>query len=96
MQQGVLPDSVLLGWRLPPVEHQYPMTNEEEVLLFSTYFPAGLGLPASDFLRGVLAFYEIELTHLAANSLLQISIFVHLCEAFLGIDPHLGLWRHLY
>jgi hypothetical protein len=27
---------------------------------------------------------------------LQISIFVHLCEAYLGILPHFGLWKYLY
>jgi hypothetical protein len=36
------------------------------------------------------------LTHLNPNSILQISIFVHLCEAFLGVLPHFGLWKYLY
>jgi hypothetical protein len=36
------------------------------------------------------------LTHLNPNSILQISIFVHLCEAYLGILPHFGLWKYLY
>jgi hypothetical protein len=39
---------------------------------------------------------HINLTHLNPNSILQISIFVHLCEAFLGVLPHFGLWRYLY
>jgi len=34
--------------------------------------------------------------HLNPNSILQLLIFVHLCEAFLGIVPHFGLWKHLY
>ena len=34
--------------------------------------------------------------HLNPNSVLQLSIFIHLCEAFLGIVPHFGLWKHLY
>jgi hypothetical protein len=36
------------------------------------------------------------LTHLNPNSILQISIYVHLCEAFLGVLPHFGLWKYLY
>ena len=28
--------------------------------------------------------------------MLQIAVFVHLCEAFLGILPHFGLWKYLY
>jgi hypothetical protein len=27
---------------------------------------------------------------------MQVAIFVHLCEAFLGILPHFGLWKYLY
>jgi hypothetical protein len=30
------------------------------------------------------------------NSVLQIAIFVHHCEAYLGINPHFGLWKYLY
>ena len=29
------------------------------------------------------------------NSFVHISISVHLCEAFLGIEPHFELFRHL-
>jgi hypothetical protein len=46
--------------------------------------------------RGLLDFYHLNMTHLNPNSILQISIFVHLCEAFLGILPHFGLWKYLY
>ena len=54
------------------------------------------GLPISPFFRGILDFYHINLTHLNPNSILQISIFVHLCEAYLGVLPHFGLWKYLY
>jgi hypothetical protein len=56
----------------------------------------GLALPVSPFFRGLLDFYDLNLTHLNPNSILQVAIFVHLCEAFLGILPHFGLWRYLY
>jgi hypothetical protein len=46
--------------------------------------------------RSLLDFYDLNLAHLNPNSILQIAIFVHLCEAFLGILPHFGLWRCLY
>jgi hypothetical protein len=46
--------------------------------------------------RGLLDFYRLNLTHLNPNSILQISIYVHLCEAFLGVLPHFGLWKYLY
>jgi hypothetical protein len=30
------------------------------------------------------------------NSILHIACFITLCEAFLGIDPHWGLWNYLF
>jgi hypothetical protein len=53
----------------------------------SSYFSLFLGL---------LDFYRLNLTHLNPNSILQISIYVHLCEAFLGVLSHFGLWKYLY
>jgi hypothetical protein len=47
------------------------------------FLTRGLALPASPFFCGLLDFYDLNLTHLNPNSILQIAIFVHLCEAFL-------------
>jgi hypothetical protein len=44
----------------------------------------------------LLFFYRLEETHLKPNSIAQIAIFIHLCEAYLGIAPHFNLWRALY
>jgi hypothetical protein len=41
-------------------------------------------------------FYALNLTHLNPNFVLQIVMFVHLCEAFLGILPHFRFWKYLY
>ena len=30
------------------------------------------------------------------NTILHISIFIHFCEAYLGILPHFNLFRHLF
>jgi hypothetical protein len=61
--------------------------------MFSS-FQRGFGLPACDFLCGLLHHYQIELVHLNPNSILQISIFVHLYEAFLGIPPNFSLFKN--
>jgi hypothetical protein len=53
-------------------------------------------LLVSSFFRALLDFYSFNLTHLNPNSILQIAIFVHLCEAYLGISPHFGLWKYVY
>jgi hypothetical protein len=55
------------------------------------YSHPGTALPVSPFFRGLLDFYSLNLTHLNPNFVLQIAVFVHLCEAFLGIIPHFGL-----
>ena len=34
--------------------------------------------------------------HLTPNSFIHISMFVYLCEAFLGIEPHFELFRFLF
>jgi hypothetical protein len=56
----------------------------------------GFGVPAGDFLRGLLFFYCIKLVHLVLNSITIISTFIHLCEAYLGMTPHFHLWRHFF
>lgn len=65
-------------------------------VLFVPYLRAGLRLPESDFLIEVLNHYRIELVHLVPNSVLVLSIFAHMFEAFLGITPSLCLFRFYY
>ncbi|KAK1642521.1 hypothetical protein QYE76_060326 [Lolium multiflorum] len=65
-------------------------------VMFSAFLFRGLSLPAHEFLRSLLYFYGIQLWQLTPNSILHLSIFVTVCEAFLGIDPHWGLWRKIF
>jgi hypothetical protein len=87
---GVLPPRELCSWRIC---HGFTVPTEDthESVVYAPFLLRGLGLPISPFFRGLLDFYHINLTHLNPNSILQISIFVHLCEAFLGVLPHFGL-----
>jgi hypothetical protein len=95
MSIGVLPSKELCSWR---VCHGVTVPTEDthESVVYVPFLLRGLALPTSPFFRGLLDFYHLNLTHLNLNSILQISIFVHLCEAFLGILPHFGLWKYLY
>jgi hypothetical protein len=70
--------------------------DTHESVIYSPFLICGLALPISPFFRGLLDFYHLNLTHLNPNSILQVSVFVHLCEAYLGILPHFGLWKYLY
>ena len=73
-----------------------PYENTGEIVAFGPYFERGLGLPCSGFFSGLLSYYKIQLHHLTPNSFVHISIFVHLCEAFLFIEPHFELFRFLF
>jgi hypothetical protein len=92
---GVLPPRELCSWRIC---HGVTVPTEDthESVIYVPFLLCGLGLPISPFFRGLLDFYRLNLTHLNPNSILQISIYVHLCEAFLGVLPHFGLWKYLY
>jgi hypothetical protein len=91
----VLPPKELCSWRIC---HGVTVPTEDthESVVYVPFLLRGLALPISPFFRGLLDFYHLNLTHLNPNSIMQISIFVHLCEAFLGILPHFGLWKYLY
>jgi hypothetical protein len=92
---GVLPPKELCSWRIC---HGVTIPTEDthESVVYVPFLIRGLALPISTFFRSLLNFYNLNLTHLNPNSILQISIFVHLCEAYLGILPHFGLWKYLY
>jgi hypothetical protein len=63
---------------------------------FVDFLIRGLSTPVHEFLRGLLFIYGIQLHQLTPNSLLHISIFVTLCECFLGIHPHGSLWKRIF
>ena len=65
----------------------FPTENRTEAVVFRSFYEKGFALPAGAFFRGLLFFYGLEVTHLKPNSITQITIFIHLCEAYLGIAP---------
>jgi preprotein translocase subunit Sec61beta len=90
IETRVLPPKELCSWRMwRGVTVPTEVTHESVV--YVSFLIHGLALPISPFFRGLLDFYDLNLTHLNPNSILQVAIFVHLCEAFLGILPHFGL-----
>jgi hypothetical protein len=75
----------------------YPMEKaEDEIPMFSRFVERGLALPASDFFKGLLGYYGIEYLNLNPNGIFHTSVFVHFCEAFLGIKPHWVLFRKFF
>jgi hypothetical protein len=47
-------------------------------------------------LRSLLRYYGLELHHLMPSGVLHIIVFVTLCEAYLGVDPNLDLWKYFF
>jgi hypothetical protein len=92
---GLLRPKVQVGWRLAEGE-EFPTEGTGETVVFLAHIECGFDVPAGNFLRGLLHFYRIELVHLAPNSIMIISTFVHLCEAYLGIVPQFHLWCHFF
>ena len=92
---SLLPEKSVIQWR-PALGEDRPYENTGEIVAFTSYLERGLGFPYLFFFSRLLCYYRIQLHHLTPNSFVHISIFVHLCEAFLGIKPHFELFRFLF
>jgi hypothetical protein len=82
-------------WRAVAGE-QFPCEDIKELVVFASFFEHGFNLPAGDFFRGLLYYYQLELVHLVPNSITVVSTFIHFCEVYLGISPHFLLWRYFF
>ena len=69
-----------------------PTPRPHEGVVFLTHFLRGLGFPIDPFVRGLMFYYGLDFHNLAPNFILNISAFIVVCEAFLRIKPHFGLW----
>jgi hypothetical protein len=47
-------------------------------------------------LHSLLRYYGLKLHRLTPLGVLHIAAFVTLCEAYLGIDPDLDLWKYFF
>jgi hypothetical protein len=75
----------------------YPMEkNPDEIPMFKCFVERGLALPASSFFKGLLEYYDIEYLNVNPNGIFHNFVFVHFCEAFLGIKPHWVLFRKFF
>ena len=95
VSDGLLVPRSVIQWR-PALGKDHLYENTGEIVAFTPYLEWGLGFPCSSFFSKLLRYYRIQLHHLTPNSFVHISIFGHLCEAFLGIKPHFELFRFLF
>ena len=77
--------------RLPDEGQLIPTPRPHERVVFLPHFLRGLGFPLHPFVRGLMFYYGLDFRDLAPNFILNISVFIVVCEAFLRVKPHFGL-----
>jgi hypothetical protein len=96
VNNGFLQEKEMDLWRAAAGD-PYPMEkNPDEIPMFARFVERGLALPASDFFKGLLKYYGIEYLNLNPNGIFHIFVFIHFCEAFVGIKPHWVLFRKFF
>ena len=81
-----------IAHRLPDEGKLIPTPRPHERVVFLPHFLRGLGFPLHPFVRGLMYYYGLDFHDLAPNFILNILAFIIVCEAFLCIQPHFGLW----
>ena len=82
-----------MRFRILPARGQVIPTPElGESVVFVPHLRRGLGFPMDPFVRGLMFYYGLEFHDLAPESILHISSFIVVYEAFLRTTPHFGLW----
>jgi hypothetical protein len=88
VNSGFLREKEMDMWRAAAGD-PYPMEkNPDEIPMFARFVERGLALPASDFFKGLLKYYDIEYLNLNPNGIVHVSVFIHFYEAFVGIKPN--------
>jgi hypothetical protein len=96
LNSGFLREKEVAMWRAAAGD-PYPMKkNPNEIPMFARFVERGLALPASNFFKGLLEYYGIEYLNLNPNGIFHVFVFVHFCEAFLGIKPHWVLFQKFF
>jgi hypothetical protein len=90
----------LLGWGTPAFAGRIRASTTPlgdlaagEFVLFVPYLFCGLALPISLFFLLLLEEFGLQLQHLTPHFILQVAIFVHFCEMFVGVVACPSLFR---
>jgi hypothetical protein len=89
---SIMAEAIIGGWRTSDSEN-YPDPRPGEIVVFEDFYWRGFGNPCHPFLRKLCDYYRVSIYNLHPNSILAMSIFITLCESYLGIQPHFNLWR---
>jgi hypothetical protein len=93
---GFIREKEMDSWRAAAGD-PYPMEkSEDEIPMFVCFAERELALPASNFFKGLLGYYDVEYVKNNPNGIFHTTVFIHFCEAFLGIKPHWILFRKFF
>ena len=81
-----------IAYQLSNTGQIIPTPGPHERVVFLAHFVRGLGFPLHPFVHRLMFYYGLDFHDLAPNFILNISAFIIVCEAFLCIRPHFGLW----
>jgi hypothetical protein len=79
-----------------PVDPAYLAPVGGYIVVCPAFYERGFGVPSHRFLYSLLRSYGLALHHLTPSGILHMAAFMTLCEAFMGIEPHLDLWSYFY
>jgi hypothetical protein len=96
VNSGFLLEKEMDLWRAAAGDPYSMEKNLDEIPMFARFVERGLAVLASDFFKGLLMYYDIEYLNLNPNGIFHVSVFVHFCEAFVGIKPHWILFRKFF
>jgi hypothetical protein len=77
-----------IGWRVSLRTEVELRPEENKVISFARFHSFGFGVPAHPLLRWLLYYYGLHLHDLIPQGILHLSIFMMLCEGFLGVPAH--------
>ena len=90
-KDGLVPEGVR-----HPGSEVIPRPRPGERVSFVDFAIRGLSFPVHEFFRGLLYAYGVQIHHFTPNAILHIACFITLCECFLGVNPHWGLWKRIF
>ena len=73
-----------------------PRPKDGERVCFVDFVNSGFAFPVHEFPQGLMYAYGVQLHDFTPNAILHVSCFIVLCECFLGIHPHWGLWQRIF
>jgi hypothetical protein len=95
VNQGYMTTTELATYHVPedPASHA---SVRGYVVACTAFYERGFGVPSHRFLYFLLQSYGLQLHHLTPSRILHTAAFVTLCDAYIGIEPHLNLQSYFF